>query len=330
MELYLNGELISFELEEEKNCYEIVLAIGEYCSNHEPQQFLTNIFIDGVEYSFADENGLKNIALDKINKIEFETKGVFGISLLSIEQIEKYLQLLKAIINNQKHEESFEKIKDSMSWMKEGVNQIVNIFSNKKNELSKEREVFIEEYEKLYSIIKVINPKKFEISVENARLCNLSLEIMQKKLKIIRQWLNESFDFLDKDRILNNINIVLKDIEDIIPRLSNIPLLFQTGEDVEAMNVVQKLATILEQSINIFVVFKENSRLHLDKFTVKEVSFEVFFETLTDHLRDLMSAIENKDSIMMGDLLEYEFIPNVEEIKNILTKIREEAFIKAN
>ena len=43
-----------------------------------------------------------------------------------------------------------------------------------------------------------------------------------------------------------------------------------------------------------------------------------------------MTSIENKDSIMISDLLEYEFIPNVEEIKSILTKIKNEAFINPN
>ena len=35
-----------------------------------------------------------------------------------------------------------------------------------------------------------------------------------------------------------------------------------------------------------------------------------------------MSAIENKDSVMIGDLVEYEFLPNIEEMKELLGELK--------
>jgi predicted transcriptional regulator len=96
------------------------------------------------------------------------------------------------------------------------------------------------------------------------------------------------------------------------------------------MNVIQSLSVILEDSIEMFILFKETFKLHMDKFTVKEVSFEEFFKTITSKLKELIEAIERKDSVMISDLLEYEFIPNVEEILKIMNKIKTEAFEKVN
>jgi len=122
----------------------------------------------------------------------------------------------------------------------------------------------------------------------------------------------------------------MDNINKIIPSLGNVSLLFQTGEDTDAMNVIQALSVILEDSIEMFILFKETFKLHLDKFTVKEVSFEEFFKAITSKLKDLIDAIQRKDSVMISDLLEYEFIPNIEEIQHIMNKIKSEAFEKVN
>ena len=112
--------------------------------------------------------------------------------------------------------------------------------------------------------------------------------------------------------------------------METIPVLFQSGQDKETMNIIQNLTDILEKGISLFILFKEKFNLHMDKYTVKEVSFEEFFKTVTEHLKQLMEAMQNNDSVMIGDLLEYEFIPNFNEIKSILLKIEEEAFNKIN
>ena len=52
------------------------------------------------------------------------------------------------------------------------------------------------------------------------------------------------------------------------------------------------------------------------------MSFDSFFDSLTEKLHELVSAIENKDSVMIGDLVEYEFLPNIEEMKELLGELK--------
>lgn len=330
MELLINNETIPFELEGERNAFEIISAIGLYASKNDPQHFITSISVNGKEYSYADENGLKNIMIEDIGRLEIETSGLLGISILSIDQVDKFLNLLITMVNQNQYDESLVKIKDSMLWMKDGVKQVVNLFSSKKNRLINDEKIFSNEFDKINLIIKHIDAQGRVLPDNIIESFNKSVKTMKGCLNNIRAFLKTSEDMEDKDKILSNLNSVIGDIEKLIPGLSNAPILFQTGDDNQAMETIQSLANILERSINLFIVFKEDSNLHLDKYTTKEVTFEVFFETLTNHLKELMSSIENNDSIMMGDLLEYEFIPNIEEISGIFKRIRDEAFIKAN
>lgn len=330
MEILINNEIIPFELEGEKNAFEIVSAIGLYASKNDPQHFITSISVNGKEYSYADENGLKNIMIEDIDKLEIETSGLLGISILSIDQVDKFLNLLITMVNQNQYDESLVKIKDSMLWMKDGVKQVVGLFFSKKNRLINDEKIFSNEFDKINLIIKHIDAQGHILPDNIIESFNKSVKTMKGCLNNIRTFLKTSEDMEDKDKILENLNSVIGDIEKLIPGLSSAPILFQTGDDNLAMETIQNLANILERSINLFIVFKEDSNLHLDKYTTKEVTFEVFFETLTNHLKELMSSIENNDSIMMGDLLEYEFIPNIEEISGIFKRIRDEAFIKAN
>ena len=91
MEIYINQEQIPFELENEKNSFDIIDELSEFVAKLNPRQYIVNIVINGKEYSYSDESGLKKLKLDHIKKIEIETGDVYSITKLSIEQIENFL-----------------------------------------------------------------------------------------------------------------------------------------------------------------------------------------------------------------------------------------------
>lgn len=327
MEIYINKEKMSFELENEKNSLDIVNAVVDYTVNSSPQHFITKILIDNKEFFITDEEKLKKVKIDKIDRIYFETQDLYEVTNLTINQIESFLKLLAEVLKNQEEDVSIEKIQDSIAWMKNGISQIIKIFAPKENYLKDQEAVLNENCGKIIESISKLENKK------NKEEINKSLnyiELIGKSIKNIRNWLINSYILPDNEIIFNDIEKLIDKITDLMPKLENVPILFQTGDDKETMNIIQHLTDILEKSINLFILFKESLKIHMDKYTVKEVSFEEFFKTITSHLKQLMEAIKNNDSVIVGDLLEYEFVPNLEEIKNILIKIKDEAFDKIN
>lgn len=335
MDIFINKEKAAFVLENEKNAYEVIMALSDFAIKQSPQQFISNIVIDGKECSFADEDRLKKLKVNEMNKVDIVTNDIYGITNLTLSQIEKFLILLKEIFNDKNCMEKLNEIKDSITWMKSGINKILQIFNINNNEKLKQQElIFNKNCDELSKLIEYDDKNsnkdnddlrnKFKEGTINY-LNNLFLS-----LKKIKKWLVFTCNLPDKEFVLDSINRLLYDISKIIPSLSNMPLLFQTGEDNEAMNTIHSLSTILEDSIEMFILFKENFKLHLDKYTVKEVTFEEFFKTITLKLKELVDAIERSDTVMISDLLEYEFIPNIEEIQNIIIKIKTEVFEKIN
>ena len=330
MKVYINGESVPVELEGEKNASEIITALSDFAAQAVPKQFITKIVINETEYSYADEDQLKSIDLETIENLEIETSDVKGISLLSLQQIKRYLVFLLSLINKNQWDENFEKVMDSISWMKEGIDQIVSIFGEKKITLISQQTLFLNKYDTLSKFFEEIDEKSLPMSAETQKQYQKVVTEMQDIIKNIAIIIDNSYMVPSKKSIEKDIEEIIKHIEQIIPKLANIPILFQTGEDKEAMDTIQNLTSIIEKSISLFIIFKESFKIHLDKYTIKEVPFDSFFTSITDHLKELLVAIENNDSVMIGDLLEYEFIPNVEEMKNILEKIRNDALVNAN
>jgi hypothetical protein len=150
--------------------------------------------------------------------------------------------------------------------------------------------------------------------------------ILCEKLGIV---ISKVFQMLDlgftgnaQESIILRITDILPLYEELIPVLPEVSTLLQKACDKDAMEIIQKLTTLIDGSISIFLASKN---LELDIFNNLEVngmSFDSFFDSLTEHLHELVSAIENKDSVMIGDLVEYEFLPNIEEMKELLAELK--------
>jgi hypothetical protein len=95
-------------------------------------------------------------------------------------------------------------------------------------------------------------------------------------------------------------------IRESMTRLPEVSVLLQTGRDKAAMEIVISFADVV-QSILGLVPF-----LPPDAKRAKQLA------ELTPFLRDLVSAFDARDSILIGDLLEYEITPRIERLAPVL------------
>ncbi|HBI36401.1 MAG: hypothetical protein A2015_08570 [Spirochaetes bacterium GWF1_31_7] len=330
MNIFVNGDKLDFELEAEKSAFDVVNALSEYYSHDQPQKFITSIVINEKEYSYADDNGLKNMKVEDIEKIEFEFNDIVGVSLLSIKQISLYLDFISEVTENNIWDEAYLKVIDSLNWMKQGVNQIVTIFGTEKDDLSTLKNRFLSRYQNLETLFQ--NLSEIDFPLENDKKGEILLSI--KDVQVVLQTFFNSLKGADKntnrESIAEDIDVVVEMLEKLIPVLPSVPVSLQKGDDRGAMEIVQMLTTSIDKSISLFMIFKDTLKDHFDNLLVNGESIEVFFGKMTDNLRELMQAMETKDSVMMGDLVEYEFVPHAEELKNLLVKLKDKTLINVN
>jgi hypothetical protein len=310
MDVYVNDKLLSIEIEDEKTAFDIVNGITDFFAKEKIPQFVTKILIDGNEYSFADDESLKAIEIEKIGKIEFEFKDIIGVSKLSIEQILLYIDLLKQYVTENKWNDFFSNIEDSLDWIESGMNQIMEIFSLKPEILSL-KTLLSEELVDLKKKVSSLSEDNFPLGTDVIQDIVILCEKLGIVISKVFQMLDLGFTGNAQESIILRITDILPLYEELIPVLPEVSTLLQKACDKDAMEIIQKLTTLIDGSISIFLASKN---LELDIFNNLEVngmSFDSFFDSLTEHLHELVSAIENKDSVMIGDLVEYEFLPNI-------------------
>jgi len=109
-------------------------------------------------------------------------------------------------------------------------------------------------------------------------------------------------------------------INETCVRLVDLPLDIQTGKDSRAAQTIQIFSGITEKILRI------TKQLNLQGF-LQLNDEKIFIQMISDFsnvLRELLDAYERHDSVLVGDLAEYEAAPRLQELyASILNKSRE-------
>jgi hypothetical protein len=104
-----------------------------------------------------------------------------------------------------------------------------------------------------------------------------------------------------------------------IPVLQEIPVLLQTGKDLAVMEAINKCSTDLHnlyQLIPLLSITGLTADPEIDGIALRDYPGE-----LSPILKDLLEALEKKDTILVGDLSEYELAPRIEKLGTVLSSI---------
>jgi len=90
--------------------------------------------------------------------------------------------------------------------------------------------------------------------------------------------------------------------------LREVSLLLQTGRDKPAMDIVIRFADTVQSLMDVL------------PFLASDPERARLLTELTPVLRELVAAFGSRDSVLIGDLLEYEVAPRLEKIAPLLEK----------
>lgn len=142
---------------------------------------------------------------------------------------------------------------------------------------------------------------------------------------------NEAQKALGKDTKFEFSIVTINDIKASFQKLSTlfselaaqmeeVPVALQSGKNREVSESIKKLADNIDQFCHIATLaslfpetFKETS--------VNGMNFKDFFADFSPILKDFETALQNNDTVMLGDLSEYEICPRLKEISKTLKEI---------
>jgi len=270
----IDGNIIDYTLEKEKNGYEIIESISLWLRKN--YIIIKSIIIDEKEYDYDDKTLLGELSVDSINKIDIITLTLREYRYNQLLIIQEYFEnLISAINNNNKDEvlkifKNYEKIKPDME---EVIDKIYK----------PENQGFIET---------MVSKKE----LTDSDYANLKF-FMENILFIVEE---------RKREVINpetEIEREKKIFDTLLPEIEIISVLLQTGKENEAFEKIIKFVDFTKKLSRLLSYYN----MGLGKIEPEEIS------KFNNLLIDFKVALERGDSVLIGDILEYELSPVIEQ-----------------
>ena len=119
--------------------------------------------------------------------------------------------------------------------------------------------------------------------------------------------------------IRNYMKGLMKELSGYAEEFEQIPVYMQTGKDVQVLDL---LGTFSEKLNELYrsLLLSDVTELPID-IQIEEKSIHEYQKDITALLHDIVSSIEEKDIIQVGDLAEYELAPLVKTLINGVSSI---------
>ncbi|MDR0447499.1 MAG: hypothetical protein LBH07_02400 [Treponema sp.] len=115
-------------------------------------------------------------------------------------------------------------------------------------------------------------------------------------------------------------------VEEITGKLEELPLDMQTGKDQRASETIVLFSSLVEKIFRLIFLFQYfqtdiNSIETPIMNGSKKLTLKEYLDEFSTALKELISAYENKDTVMVGDMAEYELAPRLRCLTSILCTI---------
>ncbi len=289
MEIRINDTVLDFTLENEKILGEIIEQIDHWLNSS--KLVLTSITFDNKELLSLPTAEWRDIPVEKVKTLKLTAKPGYEVRAANMETILEFLTLLRNALQS-RDMKLLKELQDGFSIMSESIKK--HLPDHPETELT------------LAELSNLIN----SISWEKAEV-NRALHLTKQLSEIINKLLTE---IRDPVKALNNLAL---ELEQCISEISDVSLLLQTGKDRKAMEAIIRFSELNENLVRIFQNLQNNRQKETEELTIDGMSLEKFYTELNAILKELVEAFHAQDSVLIGDLLEYEIAPRLESIRII-------------
>jgi len=291
--IFINEQEVNFTLESEEKAFDIYLAVKAFLkeSNH----LIYAFSIDGEETDPEGEKPWKSRNANDIKKIEITALTEKEYLLSGLLTVAEYINLLLRSVSE-----------DSKDIQRELICEYPSIIRNIPILVKGNRGEIIRD-----GLNKII---------ENSGLLNnLFIEDYKEKffheISKISELINSAAREIEDPRseLMASIDV----LETLIPQLNDVSILLQTGKDQQAMGLIITLTELLQKILRLISIF------NTDNIIIDDYQYDIFSVQLNTVLNELAEAFDAKDSVLIGDLLEYEITPKLEKMSEVVKTIKE-------
>lgn len=332
MKIFINGKELYATLENEKNAYEVLKPLEEWCNSN---SFLINrIIINEKEMSPYIDKEYETIPIENIKQIEIEALSHSEYYLSSIMSITEYIEKISKTDSATLTENDIEALKDGIFWVLDSIPRAIflcnmNLETHGVIHILKMLEVKLERLNSLKN-----NEKDEEDYLNKVK------EFFQDDLKpFVNDKVLPAMELVLEDAKINTMIIFANDINEnnalykigTLPKfqpfiteiLDEVVNKLQTGKDKEAFIYAEKFSHIVGLSFSILSKVAEVCSINYSNVKIEKVSLLDAINDFNSIMNNLLDAFSNEDYISIADLLEYEIKEKIENIMDYIPLLEE-------
>ena len=294
MKIFINGKELSATLENEKNAYEVLKPVEEWCNSN---SFLINrILIDEKEMSPYIDEEYKTIAIENIKKIDIEALSHSEYYLSSMISIIEYIEKVSKVDSITLSEKDIEDLKDGIFWILDSVPRAIflcnmNLETHGVIHILKMLEVKLErlntltdneEYNNYSDKVKEFFQDDFKPFLNDKVLPSMDIVLQDAKINAIIIFANN----INENNALYKIGTLPKFQPFIIEILDEVVDKLQTGKDKEAFIYAEKFSHIVGLSFSVLSKVAEICSIDYSNIKIDNIS-------LLDSINDFNSMMNN-------------------------------------
>lgn len=291
MDLYINESKIDFTLEGEKTLAAVIAALESWLA--EQKLLLAELKVNGEEY---DQTLLKknaSLSLEAINEIRATATDLMGYEEIQVVSLLNY----------------FQRFKQALATMdKQSLESLLEGFTERRERLGilfSDHPQFQADGTTALQLDRLFTGTTYEmIKMWDQAASNQAQALCQEIISELEQRQQEYTRLAITSQKL--FKTVMAKLKETVSRLPEVSLLLQTGKDNEAMQIIISFTEMTQ----LFFQLAANA---LSEQAERD-QFAALSEELNIHLKEILTAFQQKDYVLIGDLCEYELAPHLTEL----------------
>ncbi|EMJ98991.1 hypothetical protein AB3N61_14265 [Leptospira sp. WS58.C1] len=317
MEIFVNEQKLESVIENEKNLGEVFDAVRRWVETN--GKFLLSCVVDGEEFT---QNTMRDSSISNVSKMEFFVGEELDILISSLHELDSYVDKVGTTLlgRDSLTEKESKELGDGIEWIRSLLESAGKLLKLK------------------YDQIKPMGTGSTVREILDALSHNSSkldgTTAIEEFLEYLRDLKLFVMDLVARASVLDLELPTLREILDTF--IKAVPALkesfvkvnesYQAGKDEVATHLLTQSVSQINVLLTSFITLRQKlPGMDFSKIQIAERSFEEKTNDLNDTLASVALALEEKDIIRAGDIIEYEIPAVLDEFLPFLEKVKEQA-----
>lgn len=290
MDILVNREPLDFRLENESSVGEVVDGLADWLSSG--SFAITSIDVDATSYAIHDRSSWESISIDEVDELSVQALPLNRVDHTTIVALDEYCSLVKEALETSATEALGELVAE-LPYVRA---RLVQFFPS------------LAGGESSNGLLEDPDLEQARLPAEPAR------RLLVEEIDALRTILAaREREYRDPVR---ELALTLGQLSAHRDALVEVPVQLQTGHQQAAMQTVVTITELLSRLMRLIPLVE--SAAADDSLGVDIAGVRGFAEELAPLLAELAEAFETQDTVLIGDLLEYEVAPRLERLESLV------------